>query len=65
VVKSGPLNTERYPELFAGYTIVPTAKKAYVQRLETIRLTSLSDPKKKIASVRESTISPVIASSPD
>jgi hypothetical protein len=26
VVKSGPINTEPYPELFTGYTIVPTAK---------------------------------------
>jgi hypothetical protein len=26
LVKSGPINTERYPELFTGYTLVPTAK---------------------------------------
>jgi hypothetical protein len=38
-------------------------RAGYVQRVETIRLSSVSDPKKKIASVRESTISPVIASS--
>jgi hypothetical protein len=38
-------------------------RAAYVQRVETIRLSSVSDPKKKIASLREPTISPVIASS--
>jgi hypothetical protein len=40
-------------------------RAGYVQRIETIRLSSLSDPKKKIASVPESTIPPVIASSRD
>jgi hypothetical protein len=33
------------------------------KRAETIRLSNLDDPKKKIASLRVSTISPVIASS--
>ena len=38
-------------------------RAGYAERAETIRLSSVSDPKKKIASVREATISPVIASS--
>src|ERR1700757_3410825 len=38
-------------------------RAGYVKRVETIRLSSVSDPKKKIASIRVSTISPVIASS--
>ena len=38
-------------------------RAGYAERAETIRLSSLDDPKKKIASVREATISPVIASS--
>src|SRR6516165_8865043 len=38
-------------------------KAGYVRRVETIGLSSVSDPKKKIVSVRESTISLVIASS--
>jgi|SRR6516162_58621 hypothetical protein len=37
-------------------------RAGYAERAETIRLSSLDDPKKKIASVREATISPVIAS---
>jgi len=39
------------------------SRAGYVQRAETIRLSGVSNPKKKIASVPESTISPVIASS--
>jgi len=39
------------------------SRAGYVQRAETIVLSSLDDPRKKIASVRDSTISPVIASS--
>src|ERR1700751_5146638 len=38
-------------------------RAGYVKRVETIRLSSVSDPKKKIAGIRVSTISPVIASS--
>ena len=34
-------------------------KAACARRVETIRLSRVSDPKKKIASLRESTISPV------
>src|SRR6516162_7486974 len=38
-------------------------RAGYVKRVETIRLSSVSDPKKKIAGTGVSTISPVIASS--
>jgi hypothetical protein len=38
-------------------------RSGYVKRVETIRLSSVSDPKKKIAGIRVSTVSPVIASS--
>jgi hypothetical protein len=38
-------------------------RAGYVKRVETIRLSGVSNPKKKIASLRVSTISPVIASS--
>jgi hypothetical protein len=38
-------------------------RATYVQRIEAMRLSSVSDPKKKIASVREPTTSPVIANS--
>jgi hypothetical protein len=47
----------------AFFAFCSRLRAGYVQRLETIRLSSLSDLKKKIAGVRESTISPVIASS--
>jgi len=40
-------------------------RAGYVTRVKTIRLSSVSDPKKKIASVREATSSPVIANSRD
>src|SRR4029077_17871737 len=40
-------------------------RAGYVQRAETIRLSSLDNPEKKIVSDRESTISPAIANSRD
>jgi hypothetical protein len=39
------------------------SRAGYVKRAETLRLSGVSDPKKKIASDRESTIFPAIASS--
>jgi len=40
-------------------------RAGYVRRVETIGLSGVSDAKKKIASLREATISPVIVSSED
>ena len=40
-------------------------RAAYVQRVETMRLSSVSDPKKKVAGIREPTISAAIANSRD
>ena len=62
----------RLPKWFAGgrgrkirvfSAFCSRLRAGYVKRVETIRLSSVNDPKKKTAGLRVSTISPVIASS--